>query len=190
MKNIALFASSNGSTFEYILNKTQASDSIKTKLLISNKKNCGAVKKAVKHDCFYKIINPKNYSNLQLWDQEVLSTLKPLNIDLIVLAGYLQKIGGGIIQNYKLINTHPSLLPKYGGKGMFGKHIHNKVFANKDEFTGATVHYVSKNYDEGQIIKQIKIPLQATQNASQIEELVKAKEKPLLWEVITELLSK
>ena len=92
-------------------------------------------------------------------NKRILTDLRKVNPDLIVLAGFLKKIPTDIIDEYKhrIINIHPSLLPKYGGKGMYGAKVHEKVIENNERETGFTVHYVDQNYDEGDIIFQKKL---------------------------------
>ncbi len=188
MKNIAVFSSGHGSTFEYIYKQCLEHKKIKTAVLITNNKNCEAVEKAKKLDCPFYVINPKKFSEQIDWDNEVIETLKPFKIKLIILAGYLQKVGETLIDKYNIINTHPSLLPAYGGKGMYGLKIHQAVHRNHEQFTGATIHYVSPEYDEGPIIKQKKIKLSQEETPDSIQEQVKCVEKQLLWDAVLELL--
>ena len=106
------------------------------------------------------------------------------SIDLIVLAGYLKLIGNRLISKYTIINTHPSLLPKCGGKGMYGMNVHKAVVEAKEEFSGPTVHFVNSNYDEGNIIAQAKVKLSADETAESLAKIVQSVEKLQLIEVL------
>ena len=105
-------------------------------------------------------------------------------IDLIVLAGYLKKIGPKLVEKYTIINTHPSLIPKFCGKGMYGMKVHEAVVAAHEKVSGATVHYVNNHYDEGNIISQTKIDVLPLDTADDVAEKVKAAEKIQLIKVI------
>ena len=104
----------------------------------------------------------------------MLDKINHLQPDLIVLAGFLLKFPEHIIKQYrnKIINIHPALLPKYGGKGMYGKHVHQAVLDNKEKETGISIHYVNENYDEGALIFQTKITIENCKTADEIAEKI------------------
>ena len=116
--------------------------------------------------------------------------LKNHSIDLIVLVGYLKLIGNRLINNYTIINTHPSLLPKFGGKGMYGMNVHAAVVAAKEEFSGPTVHFVNCNYDEGNIISQTKVKLDKNETPESLSAKVQAAEKIQLIKVLNDFINK
>ena len=152
MIKIAIFISGKGSNAENIIKYFQkTSKSIKF-ILLSNNKKSNIVNISQKYKVNYYI-----FSNKELFDSnKVLNILQNNQINLIVLAGFLVKIPLNIINNFrkKILNIHPSLLPKYGGKGMYGDFVHKKVLENKEKLSGITIHFVNQNYDEGDIIFQ------------------------------------
>lgn len=149
---IAIFASGTGTNAENIANYFKENKRIKVTLILSNKKDALVLKKAEK-------LNIKNhYFNKQEFTQthNILNLLKYEKIDFIVLAGFLWLIPKYLIDNFpkRIINIHPALLPKYGGKGMYGDKVHQKVFENNETESGITIHYVNEKYDNGNIIFQ------------------------------------
>jgi phosphoribosylglycinamide formyltransferase-1 len=154
MKKIAIFASGSGTNAENIARYFENNANITVDLILSNRKNAYVLKRAEKLNIptyvFTKdeLYNTDNIKNLLLNN----------DIDLIVLAGFLLLIPEHIIRAFpnRIINIHPALLPKYGGKGMYGDRVHQKVLENGDNESGITIHYVNENYDEGQIIHQAK----------------------------------
>ena len=148
--NMAVFASGSGSNFINLFNKiTNNNLSGKIVLLVSNNPNSGAVKFAKNNNVCVKVVNKFRYKNKTTINKEYKSSLKENKIDLILLAGFMKKIPVDLIKIYrnKILNIHPSLLPKYGGKGFYGMNVHNAVFNSNEKFSGATVHYVNKDYD-------------------------------------------
>ncbi len=122
---------------------------------------------------------------------EMVAILSAAGVDLLVLAGYMKLLPPRVIAmlNGHVINVHPALLPKFGGKGMYGRRVHQAVVESGDRQTGATVHWVTEAYDEGQVISQRSIDIEDGEGAEQVEERVKRLEKELLPETI-EMLSK
>ena len=120
-------------------------------------------------------------------EDEILEELSDKKIDLIVLAGYLPKVSKKIIDKYKIINIHPSLLPKYGGKGFYGMNVHKAVFENKEKISGVSIHYVNENLDDGDIILQRKIDISKCESAEEIAKTVLEVEHKSLKEVIKQL---
>ncbi len=151
MHNIIFFASGRGSNISAILQYFQDKNYINPSLIVSNNENSGAIAIAKSNNIPHLPIN----KDLFFTDNflEVLKNKKP---DLIVLAGFLWKMPENIIQAFpnKIINIHPSLLPKYGGKGMYGANVHNAVIDARENESGITIHYVNEHYDKGNIIVQ------------------------------------
>lgn len=169
-KKIAIFASGTGSNFINIYKNVKANN-IKgsISLLVSNDKNCGAVKFAIENNISLYIYNFNLFPN----DSNNLLLIKKLifhSIELIVLAGYLKKISRELIKvfNHKIINIHPSLLPKFGGKGFYGINVHKAVFDSNETETGATIHFVDDYYDTGPILLQEKIFIKKEYNIEEI----------------------
>ena len=173
-KSIVVFASGTGSNFKNIVKKIKIQNiDAEVNLLVSNNSNCQAILFAKKQNIETFIYNFKKYPNDTNQDI-LLQKLKTSKADLIVLAGYLKKISKHIIKNYKnkILNIHPSLLPKYGGKGFYGMRVHEAVYANKDKKTGATVHFVNEDYDTGPILIQKEINLSLNEKPLKIAEKV------------------
>tara|TARA_Y100001970_G_C14230515_1_gene858335 strand:- start:2255 stop:2899 length:645 start_codon:yes stop_codon:yes gene_type:complete len=166
---IAVFASGTGTNFINIYKNFKLA---KISLLISNNPNSGAVEFARKNKIDFKIINEFRYS--ENINDVYLNVLKEYRIDLILLAGFMKKIPNNLIKNYKnkIINVHPSLLPKYGGKGFYGMNVHQQVFKNKDKKTGATIHFVNSEYDKGPIILQKELDIVDNESVESISKRV------------------
>ena len=150
-------------------------------MVVSNNPNAYALERAKNSDIPTYIISGKDKDEI---DIELESVLDDYNVDLIVLAGYLKLIGNRLISKYTIINTHPSLLPKFGGKGMYGMNVHKAVIEAKEEFSGPTVHFVNNNYDEGNIISQAKIKLSNDETPESLAKKVQEVEKVQLINVL------
>jgi phosphoribosylglycinamide formyltransferase-1 len=153
MVNIALFASGNGTNAERLINYFSDSKQVKIKLVIANNEKAGIVEKAVLYKKNLQLISKATLSD---YIDQFIDFLKTEEVDLIILAGFLLKIPKQLVVAFpdRIINIHPSLLPKHGGKGMFGKFVHEAVIKSGDKKSGITVHYVNEEYDEGKIILQ------------------------------------
>lgn len=150
-------------------------------MVVSNNPNAYALERAKNSNIPTYIISGKDKDEI---DIELESVLGDYNVDLIVLAGYLKLIGNRLISKYTIINTHPSLLPKFGGKGMYGMNVHKAVIEAKEEFSGPTVHFVNNNYDEGNIISQAKIKLSNNETPESLAKKVQEVEKVQLINVL------
>ena len=182
--NLVVFASGNGSTLQCIIDAIENKKLDATiNLVVSNNKDAYALERAKKANLNTYIINSKNTEKM---DEELDDVLKNYKIDLIVLAGYIRKIGVRLLNKYKIINTHPSLLPKFGGKGMHGIHVHQAVVDAGEKESGVTLHYVNNEYDKGAIIRQTKVPVLPDDDAESLSARVQAAEKIQLVEVLNE----
>jgi phosphoribosylglycinamide formyltransferase-1 len=152
MKNIAIFASGNGTNAERIMDYFSDNDEINIRLVLTNNPKAGVIARAEKFGVPCRVFNRKEFYNTDKIDK----LLAENNIDFIVLAGFLWLIPTSIIQSFpnRIINIHPALLPEYGGKGMYGHRVHEAVIANGEKQSGITIHYVNELYDEGNIIFQ------------------------------------
>lgn len=146
----------------------------KINLVVSNNLDAYAIERAKKNNIDTYIIKSKSKEDI---DYELSSVLEKYDVDLIVLAGYLKMIGDNLINNYKIINTHPSLLPKFGGSGMYGMKVHTAVWEAKEDFTGPTIHFVNNEYDKGNIIIQTKVEVKSIDTPETISAKVQAIEK-------------
>lgn len=157
MVNIAIFVSGGGTNCENIIKYFEGSEKVRIVLVVSNKANAGAIARAQRLGV-PSVVVPKARFN----DREViLPLLEEYSVDFIVLAGFLLVVPGFLIDEYdhRMINLHPALLPKYGGMGMYGHHVHEAVKAAGEKETGMTVHWVSRDVDGGEIIAQFSTPI-------------------------------
>ncbi len=170
---IALFASGSGTNVENIVKYFSKSTQIEICCILCNKENAYVIERAKRLKINYLVFNKPDFYE----SDKVLSYLKQKNTTLIILAGFLWLIPSNLIKTFpdKIINIHPALLPKYGGKGMYGEAVHQAVHANKEKETGITIHYVNEIYDEGQIISQKSIKIDSNDTpdsiASKVHEL-------------------
>jgi phosphoribosylglycinamide formyltransferase-1 len=154
MIKIVIFASGSGTNAENIIRYFQPTKSASVEAVFTNKADAQVIQRAEKYQV-PSLVFTKN----DLETGKVLQEINTIQPDLIVLAGFLLKFPESIVAEYpdKIINIHPALLPKYGGKGMYGMHVHRAVVENKESKTGITIHYVNENYDEGNIIFQKEV---------------------------------
>ena len=172
---IAVFASGTGSNFINIVNYINKNKlKARVVLLISNNPKTNAVEFAEKNKINVQIINKNIFKEETLVNNEYKFSLKKNKIDLILLAGFMKKIPNDLIEIYKnkILNIHPSLLPKYGGKGFYGMRVHNAVFNSNEKISGVTVHYVNEEYDKGPVLLQEKIDITDCSNPKQIAKKV------------------
>jgi phosphoribosylglycinamide formyltransferase-1 len=174
MIRLAVLGSGSGSNALNIIEQSKDRKDVQVGLIISNVAGAGILQHAQNNG-----IPAVQMSNSELKsEQALLDLLKEHQIDWIVLAGFLRKIGPNICQAYpnKIINIHPALLPKYGGKGMYGHFVHDAVFQNKENTSGITIHFVNEHYDEGNIIAQFTASIAPTDLPKDIESKVRALE--------------
>ena len=187
VKNIAILASGAGSNAQKILEFFSDRMDIAVRLIISNKKEAGVlnIAKLASIDTFV-VTRDTFYSTTDL-----LVELDKRNIDFIVLAGFLWLIPPYLIQNYpdRIINIHPALLPKYGGKGMYGHFVHEAVHLAKDTHSGITIHFVNEKYDEGSIVFQERCEILPSDQPEDIAKKVQVLEHSYYPTVIDQLVS-
>lgn len=155
--NIAVFASGRGSNFQAILNAIDDGRlPARVALLVSNNSKAGALELARSRKIPAMHLNQKQYSSEDMYEERLLELLERHGVELIALAGYMKRIPVKVIDRYKnrILNIHPALLPAFGGAGMYGIHVHEAVLASGARTTGATVHIVDEEYDEGPIVMQ------------------------------------
>ena len=189
-KKIAVFSSGEGSTLTKIHEACQRGNlPAEILLIISNKGHSGAIERAKRHAIDSYLFDTGNNEDTIKTESDLVGLLKQSKIDWILLLGYTRKIGPKLLTafNNRIINTHPSLLPKYGGKGFYGRKIHEAVLASGDILTGATVHLVNEEYDSGEILSQIAVPVLPKDSATTLEARVKKTEKAHLIKVLNEL---
>lgn len=189
MKKLVIFASGSGTNMQAVIDEIEG-ESIHAEIagLITNKPNIQAVERAKKHHIPVCVITEEDAENYVSKLEKQLSEWKP---NLIVLAGFLKMIPDSIIRKYenKIINIHPALLPKYGGKGFYGLKVHKAVLESGDKETGCTVHYVNEEYDKGPIISQVKVPVHSSDTPEVLAKRVLKAEHQLLPSVIKKLIN-
>jgi phosphoribosylglycinamide formyltransferase-1 len=152
MNKVAIFASGNGTNAERIMEYFSSNKDVEISLVLTNNPKAGVIERAKKFNVPFLIFNRNEFNQ----SDKVINSLLNNQIDFIVLAGFLWLVPNSILKNYpnKIINIHPALLPKYGGKGMYGRYVHEAVIANNEPQSGISIHYVNEHYDEGNIIFQ------------------------------------
>ena len=187
MKRIVVFASGSGTNAENIIKYFKKTDFASVTLLLSNNKEAKVLERVKKYSIPSLVFTKDELNKTDL----ITKTLNNERPDLIVLAGFLLKFPENILNIFsnKVINIHPALLPKYGGKGMYGMRVHEKVIENSEKETGITIHYVNKNYDEGAIIFQKSFLLSQNDTARSVAEKIHNLEHEYFPKVIHELLT-
>ncbi|MBU3680584.1 MAG: phosphoribosylglycinamide formyltransferase [Flavobacterium sp.] len=187
MKKIILFASGSGTNAETIIRHFATRETAKVTGVYTNNPNAGVIKKA--NDLYVPAVV---FNRVEFESSEFLDNIKQQQPDLIVLAGFLWKIPAHFIAAFphKILNIHPALLPKYGGKGMYGMHVHQSVLDQKETETGITIHLVNEHYDQGAFVFQQKVSIAACKTAEEIAQKVHELEHTHFPTVIeTQLLS-
>ena len=184
MLRIVIFASGSGTNAENIIKHFKNSPLATTTWVISNNAEAGVLKRAKRLGVPSKIYNRK-----EMLSESFFNFLKK-EADFIVLAGFLLKVPETIIKAFPncIINIHPALLPKYGGKGMYGMNVHEAVVANNESVTGITIHYVNEHYDEGGIIFQKSVALTESDNAAEVAAKIHVLEQENFPHVIHQIL--
>ncbi|SHF21141.1 formyltetrahydrofolate-dependent phosphoribosylglycinamide formyltransferase [Bacteroides luti] len=185
---IAIFGSGSGTNAENIMQYFNGNLSIEVALVLSNKADAYILERARLHHIPYAVFTKTDFNNTV----ELLSLLKEHEVDFIVLAGFLLQIPVDLIHAYpnKIINIHPALLPKYGGKGMYGDRVHDAVIASGDKFSGITIHYIDEHYDSGSIIFQAKCDVLTTDTPNDLATRIHALEYKYFPKVIEDTICK
>lgn len=170
MQQIAIFASGNGSNAERLMEYFKGNKSIKVSHIVCNNPNAGVIERAHRWKVPLIMITKRSYQDSAL----LIHTLQSENISFLVLAGFLWKIPVEIINEFpnKIINLHPALLPKFGGKGMFGQNVHEAVLEAKEQKSGITIHLVNENYDEGKILAQFECTIITDETIETLSEKI------------------
>ena len=185
-KNIAIFASGSGSNTENIIRYFRKSEAIQVSLVLSNRSDAYVLERA------HRLGVPCNVFPKEDWmaGDEILAVLQEYHIDFVVLAGFLVRVPDLLLHAYpnKMINIHPSLLPKFGGKGMYGDRVHEAVIAAGEKESGITIHYTNEHYDEGAIICQVKCPVLPEDTPDELAQRIHVLEYDTYPKVIEKLL--
>ena len=188
MKRIAIFASGSGSNAQRIMEHFKRNKEMEVALVLCNKPDAYVLQRADNFEVPTHVFTKDE----MLHTNSIDNLLKNLEIDIIVLAGFMWLLPDRFIQNYpkRIVNIHPALLPKFGGEGMFGKKVHTAVLQSKEIETGITIHYVNEHFDEGEIIYQSKCPIEKTDNAEKLAYKVHQLEHIHYPKIIEDLLKK
>lgn len=187
MMNVAVFASGEGSNAENLFKHFAGDTRIRFKLVVTNNEEAGIVARAEQHRKNIQIISKTALEN---YTQQIIEFLKVEQIDLIVLAGFLLKIPEAMVQAFpnKIVNIHPALLPKFGGKGMYGMHVHRAVIAAGEKESGITIHFVDGEYDHGAPILQAKCEVDASDTPETLQKKIAVLEMEYFPKAIERLL--
>lgn len=188
--DIAVLASHFGSTLQALLDAHHAGRVVVTpRLVISNNSGSEALRRAERAGIAAVHLSTATHPGPDELDRAIVATLEAHGIDLVVLAGYMKKLGRGVLERYsgRILNTHPALLPKFGGKGMYGLRVHEAVLAAGERESGATIHLVDDEYDTGPAIAQARVPVFPSDDAEALAERVQRVEKQLLVETLDAL---
>lgn len=190
MKNIAVFASGSGSDMQSVIDACESGQiNGKVVAVIASRPGIFALERAAKHNIPSKVFSVKEYGSPEAKDGAIVEYLKPMGIDLIVLAGYLSIVSKPLLDVYegRIINIHPSLIPRHCGKGMYGLHVHESVLASGDKVSGCTMHFVDSGTDTGKIIRQVTVPVEEGDTPETLQARVLVQEHKLLPQVVAEL---
>lgn len=190
--NIAVFASHGGSDLQAIINgcKNKKIDA-KVSVVISNNSDSMALQRATNESIPSYHLSAKKFGSEELLAKEILNVLSEHKVDMIFLAGYMRMLHISVLEKYnnRILNIHPALLPKFGGKGMYGINVHTAVIDAKEKETGVTIHRVNAEYDSGEIVAQTTVPVLENDTPEILAARVLKKEHEFLVEVIADIVS-
>jgi len=185
MKKIAILSSHNGSGFDALYNASKLRIlHAEVVVIISNNPDAVVLEKAKKQNIDHFVVNQKLYKDV---DTKIAQLLQEYQCDYVFLSGYMKKIAPSLANKFTIINSHPALLPKYGGVGMYGRFVHEAVIHNKEKISGVTIHEVNENYDEGKIILQKSIDVEENETVESLEGKIKQLEQKVIVEAFSHL---
>jgi len=188
MKKLAIFASGSGTNAQRIMEYFSGSAEAEVALVLSNKPEAYVLERAKKSGIPVRVFDRKEFYE----SETILQLLQDLDISLLILAGFLWMVPGNLLKAYpgRIINIHPALLPKYGGKGMYGLIVHETVIREKEKESGISIHYVNERYDEGQIIFQARCKVEESDTPETLASRIHELEYRYYPEVIRDLVRK
>ena len=191
MKNIVVFASGSGTNFQSIIDAAK-SGRLEANIagLVANRKGIGAIDRARRHGIPVEVTDAKHFDNFEAYEHHLLQVLRQWQTHFIALAGYLRKIPASVIRAYprRIVNIHPALLPKYGGKGYYGERVHRAVIKHGDTESGCSIHFVTEKYDEGPVIARRRVPVYDDDTAETLAARVLQQEHQLYPQVLQQLI--
>jgi len=188
--NIGFMASHRGSNMQSVVEACQAGTlAAKPAVLISNNRSAEVVTRSEEQGIPAYVLNAKTHPDADELDQAMLEALQARDCDVVVLAGFMKKIGPRVLKVFagRIINIHPSLLPKHGGQGMYGRRVHEAVLATGDNVTGISIHLVDGEYDEGRVLAQCEVPVLADDKVETLAARVLEREHTFLVETLHEI---
>jgi len=191
VSRIAIFASGAGTTAEAVITACQAGRiSAEVVLVIGNNSTAGVFARAARLGVATRHLSGRTHPEPDQLDTAILQSLQQARATHVVLAGYLKKLGPRSLRSFRgrVVNTHPALLPAFGGQGMFGHHVHQAVLDSGTTVTGATVHHVDADYDNGAIIAQVTVPVMPSDTVDSLAGRVQRAEQELLVHTLATLL--
>ncbi|MCK9472299.1 phosphoribosylglycinamide formyltransferase [Sulfurimonas sp.] len=175
MTKVAILSSHNGSGFNALYEAVKKKElNIELVLVISNNQNALVLQNATNYAIDNFVVNSKTDTNP---DEKIELLLKEHGCKYIFLSGYMKKLSSNLTKNFKIINCHPALLPNYGGKGMYGRFVHEAVIKNREKESGVTIHKINENYDEGEILLQKRVALSEDESVDSLEKKIKELEQ-------------
>ena len=190
MMRLGILSSHEGSLLQLVLDScTNGKIPASVNLVISNNSKSRAYLRAIEAGATTLHFSSQTHNDPEHLDQAMLNALIDHDVNLVLLAGFMRKIGPATLAYFqgRIINTHPSLLPRFGGQGYYGRRVHAAVLASGDKETGASVHHVTEHYDEGGVISQVRVPIHPEDTVENIENRVKSCERQLLVNTLIDL---
>lgn len=187
---IGILASHEGTTLQAVLDAiAEGKLAACVAVVISNNSDSGALRRAFANKVPTARLSTKTHPDPELLDQTLLTTLTNAKVDVVLLAGYLKKLGPRVLHAYhgRILNTHPALLPKFGGVGMYGSRVHEAVLSSGDSETGVTIHMVEADYDTGPVVAQCLVPVLRGDSCAALASRVQAREKELVVETLAKI---
>jgi phosphoribosylglycinamide formyltransferase-1 len=192
MKRIAVLASHAGTVLQAIVDACEAARlSARVCLIVSNNSNSGAHQRAERHDIPFCHLSSQTHPDAELLDVALCEALDDAGTELVFLAGYMKKLGRHTLTRFqgRILNTHPSLLPRYGGQGMYGARVHQAVIAAGESVSGVTVHRVDAEYDTGPVVAQCEVPVLPGDTPEALAARVQAREREFVVETLEGIVS-
>ncbi len=184
---IAVFASGTGTTLQAVIDACESGAlHARIAVVIGNNSGSGAARRAAAHAIPFVHLSGHTHADPAELDAAIRDALIAHDVELVLLAGYMKKIGHETLHAFagRMINTHPALLPKFGGQGMYGSNVHAAVLASGDPTTGISVHLVDGDYDTGRVLAQREVPVEPGDDAGTLAARVQSNERPFLIEVL------
>jgi phosphoribosylglycinamide formyltransferase-1 len=182
-----VLASGTGTTLQAVIDACDNGDlDARVVLVISNNSDSGALERARRHRIPVRHLSGRTHAQPEALDRAIAAALTEHKPDIVLLAGYMKKLGAHTLAAYRgrIINTHPALLPRHGGKGLYGRHVHAAVIAAGDRTTGVSIHLVDGEYDTGPVIAQCEVPVEKRDDANALAMRVQSAERKFLVEVL------